>query len=63
MPAMKIIAITYIIGFVVTFGAAWNHNPETTDYPMRSAQECNAADALLCASVWPLYWSFRLFQP
>lgn len=60
---MRYASAIYALGFVLTFGAAWNHNPETQDYPMSPAKCTNTVDAFGCAFMWPLYWSYRLFEP
>ncbi len=58
---MKYILTIYIIGFIITFGAAWNHNPyHENDQAL--AESRNFAAGLGCATAWPLYWSYRIFE-
>lgn len=55
--------IAYGIVAVATFGASWHHNPYTKDSVFSSKDEMNCMSSIGCAALWPLYWSYRLFEP
>lgn len=59
---MKYFAAIYAIGFIITFGAAYNRNPVKSESKSVTSAELNTADSLMCSMAWPLYWSYRAFQ-
>ena len=61
---IKAIIAIYAVGFWITFGASIAHNPQTesTKYGL-TAVEKNNLEGIGCAFGWPLYWSYRTFNP
>jgi hypothetical protein len=65
----EVLLITYILGMVLTFGHAFHQTPDEeigrfggVEYTIRNGPGTKAIGGMLCAIVWPLYWSARIWK-
>ena len=58
---LKLLALLYAIGAILTFGHATNHAPPTGGNKAE-AQFAAPFYGILCAVAWPLYLSYKVFE-
>lgn len=63
------IVFGYMLGFVLTFGHAYNAVPDTQidsfggrEYTVHNSAGVKAVGAFLASMGWPLYWSARAWR-
>lgn len=60
----SVICVTYILGFVISFGHAYGTAPAEritfTGQTMPNTNDQKATTAVMCAMFWPLYVSVEL---
>ena len=57
MKSLIAAGVLYALGFIFTFGHAFNQYHETEDGLITSSGEASAATGFICGLFWPLYWS------
>lgn len=68
MSRIKIGGITYFIGFILTNGwFAADPCPDTASSRKEESETCGSRgiaifEAFYVASVWPIYWNYKLFE-
>lgn len=58
---MKYLIAIYALVAILTFGSAWNHNPYTSSN-RADDDSMNITSSMTCSLLWPLYWSYRIFE-
>lgn len=65
----SVVFITYVLGFLITFGHAYNQVPDTetgrwggVEYTITNGVSTKALGGMLCSVAWPLYWSARIWK-
>jgi len=58
------ISIAYVLGFILTFGHAFNEIDKNyiSSNGSNLRAEANTAGALMCGLAFPLYWSVQAFK-
>ena len=63
------IVLSYVLGFIFTFGHAYNNVPDTQvermgsmEYTVQNSAGIKAVGAFLASMGWPLYWSARAWK-
>lgn len=62
MKPLIVAGVTYAIGFIITFGHAFNRHHEVENSLFASAEEKNAVTGFICGLCWPLYWSVEAMK-
>ena len=63
------IFLTYVLGFIFTFGHAYNAVPTVeighfggTEYTIHNGPATKAVGGFLSSTMWPLYWSAQAWK-
>lgn len=62
MKPLIIAGVIYAIGFIITFGHAFNQHHKVENGLFVSADEMNALTGFSCGLCWPLYWSVEALK-